>query len=114
MRKKRVSLRGNVQPILKETEPASKERIAAIKASIVEEIIEARHANKVVQKRLEAVSGVRQVVITRLECGISDPKLSTIIKLLLPLGKTLAVVPMGAKQNKLSKRKSQALSPAES
>ena len=101
MRMKRVRLKDNERPILTETGPASKERIEAIKGVLVEQVIQARHDNNVVQKRLEAVTGVKQIVITRLECGITDPHLTTLIKLLLPLGKTLAVVPLEPRRNKV-------------
>jgi predicted transcriptional regulator len=46
------------------------------------------------QKELESASGVKQPVIARLERGNTDPQLSTLIKVLAPLGKTLAIVPL--------------------
>ncbi len=67
----------------------------AVKASLVAEIVNARHETGLTQKQLEAASGVRQPIIARLEKGTTDPQLSTLIKLLAPLGKTLAVVPAG-------------------
>ena len=66
-----------------------------IKVALLGEIINARQANGMTQKELEAVSGVKQPVIARLERGNTDPQLSTLIKVLAPLGKTLAVVPLG-------------------
>ena len=65
-----------------------------IKIALLDEIVGARMNMGFTQKRLEEVSGVRQPVIARLEKGSTDPQLSTIIKILAPLGKTLAVVPM--------------------
>jgi len=75
------------------------EEIAAcdIKVSIIGEIISARRANGLTQKELEAASGVRQPIIARMEKGATDPQLSTIIKILAPLGKTLAIVPIEQK-----------------
>jgi ribosome-binding protein aMBF1 (putative translation factor) len=72
------------------------EEIAAvdIKVALVGEIVKARHSQGYSQKKLEEVSGVKQPVIARLERGTSDPQLSTMIKLLAPLGKTPAVVPL--------------------
>ena len=67
----------------------------AVKAALVAEIVYARHETGLTQKQLEAASGVKQPVIARLEKGTTDPQLSTLIKLLTPLGKTLAVVPVG-------------------
>jgi DNA-binding XRE family transcriptional regulator len=76
------------------------EEIAAcdIKVALVGEIIKARRSQGYTQKKLEEVSGVKQPVIARLERGASDPQLSTMIRLLAPLGKTLAVVPLKPQQ----------------
>jgi predicted transcriptional regulator len=40
------------------------------------------------------MSGVKQTFIARLENNRMDPQLTTILKLLYPLGMTLAVVPI--------------------
>ena len=63
-----------------------------LKVKIVGEIINARQSKKMTQQALEELSGVRQPVIARLENNVSDPQLLTILKILRPLGKTLAVV----------------------
>jgi predicted transcriptional regulator len=65
-----------------------------LRVALVGELIKARQEQGLSQKKLEEISGVRQPVIARLERGTSDPQLSTVIKLLAPLGKTLAVVPL--------------------
>jgi len=44
------------------------------------------------QKQLEETSGIKQPVIARLERGDKNPQLETILRILLPLGKTLEVV----------------------
>jgi DNA-binding XRE family transcriptional regulator len=62
-----------------------------IKVALLGEIIKARQNNGMTQKRLEEISGVKQPVIARLERGTTDPQLSTVIKILASLGKTLAV-----------------------
>ena len=72
----------------------------AVKAALVAEIVNARHETGLTQKQLEAASGVRQPIIARLEKGTTDPQLSTLIKLLASLGKTLAVVPAGKAKHK--------------
>jgi DNA-binding XRE family transcriptional regulator len=63
-----------------------------IKIALLGEIINARTNGGLTQKQLEQISGVRQPVIARLEKGVTDPQLSTVIRILAPLGKTLAVV----------------------
>lgn len=67
----------------------SKARVA-----IIRELINARNSGKITQKELEEASGIKQPVISRVERGLANPQLDTIIKLLAPLGKTLAVVPI--------------------
>jgi len=66
----------------------------SLKVKIVGEIIAARESQAVTQQDLEALSGVRQPVIARLERNNTDPRLTTILKILRPLGKTLAIVPL--------------------
>ena len=59
----------------------------------VGELIKARNEQGISQKKLEEMSGVKQPIIARIETGKSIPQVSTLIKLLVPLGKTLAIVP---------------------
>ena len=72
------------------------EELAAgdLRVAIISELINARHENGLTQKELEATSGVKQPVIARMERGATDPQLSTVLKILASLGKTLAVVPL--------------------
>ena len=46
------------------------------------------------QKKLEELSGVKQPIIARMEKGYSNPQIETVLKLLAPMGKTLAIVPI--------------------
>ena len=72
------------------------EEIAAsdLRIALIGEIIKARHEKGLTQKQLEEISGVKQPVIARIEKGTNNPQISTILKLLVPLGKTLAIVPL--------------------
>lgn len=65
-----------------------------LRVSIIRELIKARQEKGISQKRLEELSGVKQPVIARMEKGATSPQLDTILKVLIPLGKTLAVVPL--------------------
>lgn len=65
-----------------------------LRVALIGELIKARQDKGITQKQLEILSGVKQPVIARMENGTSIPKLSTILKVLAPLGKTLAVVPL--------------------
>ena len=63
-------------------------------SALIGELIKARQDKGITQKQLELLSGVKQPVIARMENGTSIPKISTILKILAPLGKTLAIVPL--------------------
>jgi DNA-binding XRE family transcriptional regulator len=65
-----------------------------LRVALIGELIKARQEKGITQKQLEELSGVKQPVIARMEKGITSPQLDTILKVLAPLGKTLAVVPL--------------------
>ena len=62
-----------------------------LRVSLIGEIIKARKERGISQKKLEELSGVKQPVIARMENGTTTPNLSTILKVLVPLGKTLYI-----------------------
>ena len=64
------------------------------KVKLIGELIKARQEQGLSQKRLGDLCGISQPVIARMEAGSSDPQLETVLKVLAPLGKTLAVVPL--------------------
>ena len=66
-----------------------------LRVALIGELIKARQEKGLSQKKLEELSGVKQPIIARMEKGITNPQLDTILKVLAPLGKTLAVVPIG-------------------
>ncbi|MDX9776719.1 MAG: helix-turn-helix domain-containing protein [Petrimonas sp.] len=63
-----------------------------IRVALIGEIIKARKERGISQKRLEELSGVKQPIIARMEKGSTSPNLGTILKVLAPLGKSLAIV----------------------
>ena len=65
-----------------------------LRVALIGELIEARQERGITQQQLEKLSGVRQPVIARSERGTSVPSISTLIKLLTPMGKKLAIVPL--------------------
>ena len=83
-----------------ERELFSPEEIAEskLRVEVIGEIIRARQEQGITQKRLEELSGVKQPVIARMERGTASTQLDTILRVLAPLGKTLAVVPIQQKQ----------------
>lgn len=65
-----------------------------LRVALIGEFIKARQEKGLSQKQLEELSGVKQPVIARLEKGQTSPQLGTLLKVLVPLGKTLAIVPL--------------------
>lgn len=65
-----------------------------LRVALIGELIKARQEKGISQKKLEELSGVKQPIIARMEKGVTDPRIDTILKVLAPLGKTLAIVPL--------------------
>ncbi len=65
-----------------------------MRVALIGELIKARQEKGISQKKLEELSGVKQPIIARMEKGYTSPQLGTILKVLAPLGKTLAIVPI--------------------
>ena len=68
-----------------------------LRVALIGELIKARQERGLSQKKLEELSGVKQPVIARMEKGQTSPQIDTILKVLAPLGKTLAIVPLNSK-----------------
>jgi len=69
-------------------------RESNLRVAIIGELIKARNEKNISQRELEQLSGVRQPIISRMEAGETSPQIDTVLKVLAPLGKTLAVVPI--------------------
>ena len=69
-----------------------------LKVSLIGELIKTRQEQCISQKKLEELSGVKQPVIARMEKGYTSPQIDTLLKVLAPLGKTLAIVPLKTRQ----------------
>lgn len=66
----------------------------SLKVKIVGEVMEARKKAGITQSELENLTGIKQTFIARFENNRMDPQLTTVLKLLRPLGLTLDVVPL--------------------
>lgn len=73
--------------------PEQEEEIR-IEMEIMQAAIEARKNNKMSQEELSRKAGLKQSAIARVEKGKHSPSISTLIKILNPLGYTLKVVPI--------------------
>jgi ribosome-binding protein aMBF1 (putative translation factor) len=69
-------------------------RESNLRVALMGELVKARNEKHLSQRDLENMSGVRQPVIARMESGVSAPRIDTVMKVLAPLGKTLAIVPI--------------------
>lgn len=65
--------------------------IDTYKQRLVEQLVQARKNARLSQKQLEILSGIPQPCIARCEKGITDPQLTTLLKMLEPLGLTLSI-----------------------
>ena len=61
---------------------------------LIWEIIKIRKSLNLTQEELAKICGLRYQDIARLESFKTNPQIDTILKVLLPLGKTLASVPI--------------------
>ncbi|MFC2741082.1 helix-turn-helix domain-containing protein [uncultured Selenomonas sp.] len=84
----------NWQEVRKELFSTEEIAESNLRVALITELIQARQEQGLTQKQLEELSGVKQPVIARMERGTSTPSVSTIMKLLAPLGKKLAIVPL--------------------
>lgn len=62
--------------------------------SLIGKMIEAREEKGLSQRELAKLSGIKQPAIARVENLKSTPQINTLLKLLIPLGYTLDIVPL--------------------
>ena len=67
-------------------------KLISLEESLITAVVEAREKSGLTQKQLSELCGIKQPVIARLENAVHSPQVSSIIKILKPLGYTLAVV----------------------
>lgn len=65
-----------------------------MRVAIITALVQARQEQGISQRQLAEMSHVQQPQIARMERGDANPQLSTFLKVLAPLGMTLAVVPI--------------------
>ena len=64
----------------------------ALEKSLINAVVEAREERGLTQKQLSELCGVKQPVIARLESAAHSPQINSMLRILKPLGYTLAVV----------------------
>ena len=71
------------------------------KKRILDELTICRKEANFSQTHLGMAAGIRQSVISRIESSTISPQINTLLKLLAPLGKTLAIVDIDAPEEKV-------------
>lgn len=80
--------------------PEEREKIN-FEVSLIGKMIEAREAKGISQRKLAEISGVKQPAIARMENMKTVPQIDTLLKVLVPLGYTLEIVPLKGKTTKI-------------
>jgi ribosome-binding protein aMBF1 (putative translation factor) len=87
-----ISPKGHSWDDVREKLLTPEERAASeLRVGLMVELTKARNERGISQKKLEAMSGVKQPIIARMEKGSTSPQLDTVLKVLAPLGKTLYI-----------------------
>lgn len=73
--------------------PEDREQIN-LEVALIGKMVEARETRGLSQRELAEISGVKQPAIARIESMKSTPQLDTLLKVLVPLGYTLKIVPL--------------------
>lgn len=70
------------------------ERIIDMEKNLIRTLVSIREENGITQSQLAELSGVKQPTIARLEKSLHSPQLDSMLKVLVPLGYTLQIVPI--------------------
>ena len=81
---------------LADEERVSPEERAAVilEKELILKLVEARQEQGLSQRALSSISGIKQPAIARIESMHSTPQIDTMLKMLVPLGYTLKIVPL--------------------
>ena len=76
--------------------PAEREKIN-FEIELIGKMIEIREEKELSQRALAELCGLKQPAIARIESLKTTPRIDTLLKILTPLGYTLAIVPAAKK-----------------
>lgn len=65
-----------------------------LEVDLIQATIDAREKSNLSQRDLSKICGLKQPVIARIESRVRSPKVETLLKMLLPMGYTLKVMPI--------------------
>ncbi len=73
---------------------AEDEEVIRLEKELIRTMVKAREEKGLTQAQLAEMCGVKQPMIARMESSAHSPQVDSLLKVLIPLGYTLAVVPM--------------------
>lgn len=73
---------------------AEDENIIKLEKELMRTIVKLREEKGLTQAQLAELCNVKQPVIARMESSVHSPQIDSLLKILVPLGYTLAIVPM--------------------
>lgn len=65
-----------------------------LEVDLIQATIDSREKSNLSQRDLSKICGLKQPVIARIESRARSPKVETLLKMLLPMGYTLKVMPI--------------------
>ena len=70
------------------------ERVIELEKNLIKTLVQIREEKELTQAQLADICEVSQPVIARLETAAHSPQLNSLLKILVPLGYTLEIVPL--------------------
>ena len=70
------------------------EQVIRIEKELIETMVRIREEKNLTQSELAKICGVKQPVIARLEKAVHSPQLDSLLRVLVPLGYSLQIVPI--------------------
>lgn len=75
------------------------ESVIELEKELIRTLVSVREEKGITQKQLAEMSGLKQPMIARLEKATHSPQVDSLLKVLVPLGYTLQIVPLGSVKN---------------
>lgn len=72
------------------------ESVIELEKELIRTLVSIREERGVTQKQLAEMSGLKQPMIARLEKATHSPQVDSLLKVLVPLGYTLQIVPLAS------------------
>ena len=73
------------------------EQVIQIEKKLIETLVKIREEKGITQTELAELCGVKQPVIARLEKAVHSPQLDSLLRVLVPMGYSLQIVPITRK-----------------